>query len=321
MIYLQIVAGFVLLIGAAELMVRGAVMLAERFGVSPLVIGMTVVAIGTSAPELVVSVRAAFQGAPGLAVGNVVGSNIANVLLILGAAAMISPFQRSEGGLKRDSVILIGGTLLFIVLALRGELDTYAGAALLVGFFAFLGLSYWRESHDPGEAEEAEETIKEFEGWPKSLAGEIVAVVAGLVGLAAGAELLITGGVQVARTWGVSEEVIGLTLFAFGTSLPELAATIVAAWRGHGEVGIGNVLGSNVFNILGVAGVTAVLVPLPISDKVMAFDTWVMLAAALAMVPLVAFGWRLSRLAGAAMFAAYIGYVWLQARGVEGLVG
>jgi cation:H+ antiporter len=321
LIYLQIVVGFVLLIGTAELMVRGAVMLAERFGVSPLVIGMTVVAIGTSAPELVVSVRAAFQGAPGLAVGNVVGSNIANVLLILGAAAMISPFQRSEGGLKRDSVMLIGGTLLFIVLALRGELDAYAGAALLVGFFAFLGLSYWRESHDPGEAEEAEETIEEFEGWPKSLAGEIVAVVAGLVGLAAGAELLITGGVQVARTWGVSEEVIGLTLFAFGTSLPELAATIVAAWRGHGEVGIGNVLGSNVFNILGVAGVTAVLVPLPISDKVMAFDMWVMLAAALAMVPLVAFGWRLSRLAGAAMFAGYIGYVWLQARGVEDLVG
>lgn len=321
MIYLQVVAGFVLLIGAAELMVRGAVMLAERFGVSPLVIGMTVVAIGTSAPELVVSVRAGLQGAPGLAVGNVVGSNIANVLLILGAAALISPFQRSETSLKRDSVMLIGGTLLFVVLALRGALDIYAGGALLVGLFAFLGLSYWRDSHDIGGDEEAEESLKEFEGWPKSLGGEIVAVIAGLVGLAAGAEILISGGVQIARAWGVSEEVIGLTLFAFGTSLPELAATVVAAWRGHGEVGIGNVLGSNLFNILGVAGFTALLVPLPISANILGFDMWVMLAAALVMVPLVALGWRLPRLAGAAMVAAYLGYIWLQARGVERIIG
>jgi cation:H+ antiporter len=321
LIYLQVVAGFVLLIGAAELMVRGAVMLAERFGVSPLVIGMTVVAIGTSAPELVVSVRAGLQGAPGLAVGNVVGSNIANVLLILGAAALISPFQRSETSLKRDSVMLIGGTLLFIVLALRGSLDIYAGGALLVGLFAFLGLSYWRDSHDTGGEEEAEESLKEFEGWPKSLGGEIVAVLAGLIGLAAGAEILISGGVQIARAWGVSEEVIGLTLFAFGTSLPELAATVVAAWRGHDEVGIGNVLGSNLFNILGVAGFTALLVPLPISANILGFDMWVMLAAALVMVPLVALGWRLPRLAGAGMVAAYLGYIWLQARGVERIIG
>ncbi len=321
MIYLQVVAGFVLLIGAAELMVRGAVMLAERFGVSPLVIGMTVVAIGTSAPELVVSVRAGLQGAPGLAVGNVVGSNIANVLLILGAAALISPFQRSESSLKRDSVMLIGGTLLFVVLALRGSLDIYAGGALLVGLIAFLGLSYWRDSDDTGGDEDAEESLKEFEGWPKSLGGEIVAVLAGLIGLAAGAEILISGGVQIARAWGVSEEVIGLTLFAFGTSLPELAATVVAAWRGHGEVGIGNVLGSNLFNILGVAGVTALLVPLPISANILGFDMWVMLAAALVMGPLVALGWRLPRLAGAAMVAAYLGYIWLQAHGVERIIG
>ncbi len=321
MIYIQIVAGFALLIGAAELMVRGAVMLAERYGVSPLVIGMTVVAIGTSAPELVVSVRAGLEGAPGLAVGNVVGSNIANVLLILGAAALISPFQREAGALKRDSVMLVGGTVLFVALALRGELDGIAGAALLIGFAIFLGLSYWRESHEGGVDDDAEETLKEYEGWPKSLAGEIIAVLAGLVGLAIGAEILIDGGVQVARTLGVSEEVIGLTLFAFGTSLPELAATVVAAWRGHGEVGIGNVLGSNLFNILGVAGVTAVLVPLPISANIMGFDMWVMLAATLIMVPVVAFGWRLTRVAGAVMVAIYLGYIWLQAHGIEGIVG
>lgn len=319
MIYLQVFAGFALLVGAAELMVRGAVMLAERFGVSPLVIGMTVVAIGTSAPELVVSVRAAFEGAPGLAVGNVVGSNIANVLLILGVAALISPIQRNEKSLRRDSAMLIGGTLLFIALALRGVLDALAGGLLLFGFIVFLAISYWRDTHDAGGDDD--DTLAEFEGWPKSLAGEIFAVLAGLVGLAVGAEVLIDGGVQVARMFGVSEEVIGLTLFAFGTSLPELAATIVAARRGHGEVGIGNVLGSNLFNILGVAGVTAALVPLPLSAKVVGFDMWVMLAATLVMVPVVAFGWRLTRVAGGVLLAAYLVYVWLQSRGIEGIFG
>lgn len=317
--YLEVVVGFALLVGAAELMVRGAVMLAERFGVSPLVIGMTVVAIGTSAPELVVSVRAAFEGATGLSVGNVVGSNIANVLLILGVAALIMPIQRKEKSLRRDSAMLIGGTLLFVALTLRGVLDGLAGGLLLLGFAIFLGISYWRDTHEGGG--EDDDSLEEFEGWPKSLGGELFAVVAGLVGLAIGAEVLIDGGVQVARTWGVSEEVIGLTLFAFGTSLPELAATVVAAWRGHGEVGIGNVLGSNLFNILFVTGITASLVPLPLSEKVMNFDVWVMLGATLVMVPVVAFGWRLTRLSGGVLVAGYLFYVWLQARGLDGIIG
>ena len=318
MIYLEVAIGFALLVGAAELMVRGAVMLAERFGVSPMVIGMTVVAIGTSAPELVVSVRAAFEGATGLSVGNVVGSNIANVLLILGAAALIMPIQRKEKSLRRDSAMLIGGTLLFVALTFRGVLDAMAGGLLLLGFVIFLGISYWRDTHE-GDADD--DTLEEFEGWPKTLTGELIAVVAGLVGLALGAEVLIDGGVKVARSWGVSEEVIGLTLFAFGTSLPELAATVVAAWRGHGEVGIGNVLGSNLFNILFVTGITASLVPLPLSEKVMQFDVWVMLGATLVMVPVVAFGWRLTRLSGGVLVAAYLFYVWLQATGLQGIVG
>lgn len=318
MMYVQVLVGFVMLVGAAELLVRGAVMLAERYGVSPLVIGMTVVAVGTSAPELVVSVRAAFEGAPGLAVGNVVGSNIANVLLILGTAAIIKPIQRSEAGLRRDGAMLVGGTLLFVALAIRGELDALAGGLLLLGFFVFLAISYWRDTHN---GDDGDESLEEFEGWPKSVGGAAIAVVAGLVGLALGADILITGGVQVARQWGVSEEVIGLTLFAFGTSLPELAATVVAAWRGHGEVGLGNVVGSNLFNILGVAGVTASMVTLPLSEKVMSFDVWVMLAATLIMVPVLAFGWRISRFAGGLLCAGYLYYIWLQANGVESIIG
>ena len=317
MMYLQIIAGFVVLVGGAELLVRGAVMLAERFGVSPLVIGMTVVAVGTSAPELVVSVRAALAGAPGLAVGNVVGSNIANVLLIMGVAAAIMPVKKSESSLRRDGAMLVGGTLLFMALGYRGVLDNLAGGLLLIGFFIFLTISYWRDSAGNGDVDDS---LEEFEGWPKTTWGSVIAVLLGLFGLAAGAELLIVGGTEVARSFGVSEEVIGLTVFAFGTSLPELAATVVAAMRGHGEVGLGNVVGSNLFNILGVAGVTAVVAPLPLSDKVITFDMWVMLASTLILVPVLARGWRITRTAGGAMVAIYLVYIWAQTQGVEGLI-
>lgn len=317
MMYLQIIVGFVVLVGGAELLVRGAVMLAERFGVSPLVIGMTVVAVGTSAPELVVSVRAALAGAPGLAVGNVVGSNIANVLLIMGVSALIMPVKKSEASLRRDGAMLVGGTLLFMALGFRGDFDLLAGGLLLVGFFLFLTISYWRDTADDGEAE-ASEALEEFEGWPKTTWGSLIAVVTGLAGLAAGAELLIAGGTGVARSFGVSEEVIGLTVFAFGTSLPELAATVVAALRGHGEVGLGNVVGSNLFNILGVAGVTATVTPLPLSDKIVGFDMWVMLLSTLILVPVLARGWRITRTAGGAMLAAYLVYIWSQTQGIEG---
>ncbi|MBT6096187.1 MAG: calcium/sodium antiporter [Rhodospirillaceae bacterium] len=318
MMYLQVAIGLVVLVGGAELLVRGAVMLAERYGVSPMVIGMTVVAVGTSAPELVVSVRAALEGAPGLAVGNVVGSNIANVLLILGVAALIMPIKPSEAGLRRDGAMLVGGTLLFMALAARGELGTFAGILLLIGFFVFLAISYWRDKGGNGDAAES---LEEFEGWPKSALGSAIAVIVGLAGLIGGAEVLINGGVEIARSWGVSEEVIGLTLFAFGTSLPELAATVVAAWRGHAAVGLGNVLGSNLFNILGVAGTTALVAPLPISAQVISFDMWVMLASTLILVPVLAIGWRISRFTGGVLFAVYIGYIWLQAHGVERVLG
>jgi cation:H+ antiporter len=319
MMYLQVLIGFIVLVGGAELLVRGAVMLAERYGVSPMVIGMTVVAVGTSAPELVVSVRAAMEGAPGLAVGNVVGSNIANVLLILGVAALIMPIKPAEAGLRRDGAMLVGGTLLFMGLAMRGEMDVLAGVLLLIGFFVFLIISYWRDRDGGGD--EAKEALEEFEGWPKSTLGSVVAVFIGLAGLIGGAELLIMGGVEIARSWGVSEEVIGLTLFAFGTSLPELAATVVAAWRGHAEVGLGNVVGSNLFNILGVAGTTALVAPLPISAQVIGFDMWVMLASSLLLVPVLAIGWKISRAAGGVLFAAYIAYIWIQAQGVDNILG
>jgi len=321
MMYFQVLVGFVVLTGAAEVLVRGAVSLADRMGVSPLVIGMTVVAVGTSAPELVVSLDAALAGAPGLAVGNIVGSNIANVILILGVTCLVKPIVDGTAALKRDAAILMGGGLLFAGLCLRGELDLIAGIVLLVGFFTFLGVSYWRDSNDPEAAEEIIHEVEELEGKPKSLPVTLALVIAGLAGLAFGADILVDGGVAIAREFGISEEVIGLTVFAFGTSLPELAASVVAAMRGHSDIAIGNVVGSNLFNVLGVGGTAAVVVTLPVAPQILSFDLWVMLAASAFLLPVMVMGWRLTR-AGAVIFLILYGaYIWAQAYGVEQLLG
>ena len=321
MMYIEILVGFVILIGGAELLVRGAVTLAMRLGISPMVVGMTIVAIGTSAPELVVSVNAALEGATGLAVGNGIGSNIANVLLVLGVACLLMPILKRPAALKRDGAMLLFGTLLFVGLCLGKTLDSISGVLLLIGFFCFIGISYWRESSDPELAKDHVEEVDDLQGWPRSVGGAVAAVVAGLVGLAYGSELLVEGGSAVARTFGVSEEVIGLTLFALGTSLPELAATIVAATRGHADVGIGNVVGSNLFNILGVAGVASLTAPLPVADQILGFDIWIMLGSTVILVPVLVLGWRLTRVAGGAFVAAYCLYIWAQAYGVSNLIG
>ena len=315
--YLQVLAGFILLVGAAEFLVRGAVSLADRFGVSPLVIGMTIVAVGTSAPELVVSLDAVFEGSPGLAVGNIVGSNIANVLLILGATCMLKPIIVHPGSTPMDGWILTGGTAIFVGLCIYGDLDVVAAILLLSAFFGFLGANYWRHSRDPKAVEEAAQEVEDFQGGPKPLYVNLVMVIAGLAGLVYGADLLVEGGVQIARTFAVSEEVIGLTLFAIGTSLPELAASLVAAFRGHPAVAIGNVIGSNLFNILGVGGILGLVATIPVPAQIIEFDLWVLLASTLVLFPILVLNWRVPRITGVLLLVTYIGYVWVQAFGVE----
>ncbi len=317
LMYLQVLAGFIVLVGAAEILVRGAVSLADRFGISPLVIGMTVVAVGTSAPELVVSLDAIFADASGLAVGNIVGSNIANVLLILGATCFFKPIIDHPGSSPMDGWILIGGSILFLGLCLYGPLGITAGVILLIAFFGFLGASYWRNSHDPKAAKEAADEVIDLQGAPKPLFFAVIMVAVGLLGLGFGADLLVNGGVKIARTFGVSEEVIGLTLFALGTSLPELAASLVAAFRGHPAVAIGNVIGSNLFNILGIGGVMGLVAVVPIPEQILRFDIWVMFLATAVLLPVLVFNWRLPRTTGIALLVAYIGYVWIQAYGVD----
>lgn len=321
MMYLHVVGGFVILVVAAEMMVRGAVVLADRMGISPMVIGMTVVAFGTSAPELVVSLQAALNNAPGLAVGNIVGSNIANIWLILGAACLVTPILAKPDALRRDVALLVGGSIIFAAFVLRGELEVIAGLVLLVVFAGFLAASYFRGAEDPDVAQEQREEIEELEkGFINNVLVAALAAVIGVVGLAFGADMLVQGGSEIARSFGVPEEVIGLTLFAFGTSLPELAASVVAAYRGHPDVAIGNVIGSNVFNMLLVGGVMSVVTVVPVAGQVVDFDIWVMLAATVMLLPVLLGMIKLTRALAAVYFALYLGYVGAQAYGVNRLL-
>ena len=315
-ITLQIIGGFLLLLGGAEIMVRGAVALARRFGISALVIGMTVVALGTSAPELLVSLNAALSGAPGLAVGNVVGSNIANILLILGAAGLVTPIACAAAGLRRDGAILLAGTLIFSALSFRGVVDVWSGAVLLIAFSYFLWNSY-KGAAAGGTAGEAGDSGMP----PANLLVAVLMFLAGLAALLAGSELVVRGGVAAARLFGVSDAVIGLTVVALGTSLPELAASVVAAYRGHTDVALGNVVGSNLFNVLGVIGVVAVVTPVTVEARVVDFDIWIMIGATLLLLPFMMGGLRqIGRAPALAFLIMYIAYIGAIGLGVDRIV-
>ncbi len=320
MMYLMIAAGFVFLLGGADVFVRGAVAIAAKLNVSPLVIGLTVVAFGTSAPELLVSLDAALAGAGNMALGNVVGSNIANLLLIIGAAALVKPILVKPFALLRDSVMLVGGSLLFAWFCWRGEIGAWQGAVLLAALFVFLGGSYRRESGggDPEAADLHIQEIEEYKGLRGSSWALWMTMLAGLAGLVFGADLLVDGGVAVARKFGVAEEVIGLTVLAIGTSLPELAASVVAALRGHSDVAVGNVVGSNMFNVLAVVGIVSMVTPLKAPAQILEFDLWVMLAVTIIMIPYLLGKLRLGRGASVLFLTAYGAYITLQAYGVDG---
>jgi len=309
MMYLQLIGGFVVLLAAAEIFIRGAVSLAKILNIPPLVIGMTVVAIGTSAPELMVTLDASLSGSPGLAVGNLIGSNIANVLLILGVSCLLSPMKGPESANVRDSFVLMSGSALFAFFCFQGQLSLMSGGILFAAFLGFLVSTYRKESTDE---EATAEHIQEVEDMPSIAApmGVVVfTILVGLVGIIWGADLLVEGGVAIARVFGVSEEIIGLTVIAFGTSLPELAASLVAAFRGHSDIAVGNVVGSNLFNILGIAGVVSMVSPLPVSGATLSFDIWVMLGATALVLPILGGRWHPRRASGAFFLILYIAYI------------
>ncbi|WP_281824313.1 calcium/sodium antiporter [Jannaschia rubra] len=300
--FLMVAIGLLILIFAGDALVKGAVNLALRLGIPALVVSLTVVAFGTSAPELLVSVQAILNGAPGLALGNVVGSNTANVLLVLGIPALIATVHTSGCDTRRDFFYMLGATVLFIGLCLTGELVWWNGLILLVVLGGVLVATFLSSRGEKVEVEGAQPGLP---GWRVT-----VYLLIGLIGLPLGANLLVNGATSIARSVGVSETVIGLTLVAVGTSLPELATTVMAAIRRHADVALGNVIGSNLFNLLGIMGVAVLVGPVPVEATFLSKDLWVMLAATLMLVPFVFWGRDITRLWGISLSALYCGYLW-----------
>ena len=320
MTYFLIIAGFALLLFGGESVVRGSVALAQRLGISPLIVGLTIVGFGTSLPEMVVSVNAALVGSPGLAVGNVVGSNIANILLILGVAAIIAPIAVSPGAVKRDLLGMSTVTLVYVGLGMSGQIVFWQGALMLIALMSYIGFTVWHDNKSNDEvAELHREEAAEMGTIPLRTVSIAGIIIVGLFAVVVGAEWLVTGATTLAMEFSVPEEVIGLTVVAIGTSLPELATSIVAAYRGHSDVCVGNVLGSNLFNLFGITGVTAMFTPLPFSDKIVSFDLWILLAATALIIPFMLSGRRISRLEGSILLVLYVGFIASQFLGMSGM--
>lgn len=303
--------GLVLLTVGGEALVRGALAAARRLGVSPLLAGLVIVGFGTSAPELVVSVQAALKGTPEIAMGNVIGSNIANILLILGISALIMPLVTHIRSLRRDGLTMLFATLLFMGLASFGGLARWEGALLVAVLVIYLVWAYRTEREDSTspEAELHKAESEEIEVVPMSIPVTLLAIVGGLVMLIYGADRFLLGAVGLGQALGVPEAIIGLTLVAVGTSLPELAVSIVAAVRKHADVAVGNIIGSCIFNLLSILGIAALVMPLPLTGRLFAIDQFVMLAATVALLLFLFFGLRLSRFKGALLLAGYVVYI------------
>ena len=298
MTYILFAVGLAGLFFGGNWLVQGASALALRFRVPPLVIGLTVVGFGTSTPELLVSVQAALAGAPGIAIGNVVGSNIANILLILGVAAVIGPIAANVGALRRDLGWMMGAALVTVPVFWSGMVGRWEGLLLFAGILLYIAICL----RQAGSEDEPE--VVPAPAWRAT-----AEVVGGLVLLLIGARLLIDSATDIARTFGVSEAVIGLTIVAIGTSLPELATSVVAAFRGERDIALGNVVGSNIFNILSILGITALVTPIPVEARFLSVDVPVMIGVSLLLVAVIWFGKGMGRAAGAAFLLAYAVYV------------
>lgn len=309
---LLLIFGLVILVVAGDVLVRGAAALARHWGIPALIVGLTIVAFGTSAPELVVSVGAVLDGVGNMAAGNVVGSNIANVLLALGLPALIMAIPTNLSGVARNTFVCVVATVLFMGLAFLGNpLIWWQGGILFAGIVIYL---IWmamlaRAGVDESILEEMADIEEGKSGLPKSVWLDLVYVAAGLVGLFLGGELIVNNAVTLASGLGVSETIIGLTIVAIGTSLPEITTVIVATLRGHSEVAIGNVLGSNIFNIFAVMGAAGLAGPVYFEQNLYRFDLWVMLIATIVLMLFVMTRKPICRKTGAIFVSAYILYM------------
>lgn len=302
-----LIGGLALLCLGAEFLIRGAVALALRIGISPLVVGLTVVAFGTSSPEIVVGIKAALDGNGGIAVGSVIGSNICNIGLILAVGILVKPIRVHVKLLQRDVPILLLVTLLVPLTLIGGTISRFEGVLLVTTLIAYILYNIYGSSHeeDPEARDEFEEELAHppFRPWIT-----IVLIVGGVAGLAVGGRLLLHGGIGLASQLGISETVVGLTVVAFGTSLPELATTIAAARRGHGDIAVGNAIGSNMMNLLAVLGLSALVRPLTFSG-INLFEIGVLIAFTALLLPLMFTDFTLKRLEGLLLLTGYVGFV------------
>lgn len=304
-----LVVGLVLLFLGGEAILRGSIALAHRFHLSTLFVSMVIVGFGTSLPELMVSLTAALSGVSDIAIGSVAGSNIANILFILGFAAVLAPVACSGREVRRDAVAVLMVSIVLVGLSFNGVVDRAAGAVMVAALVTYLTFAFLVERRNGKKGKEILKRVEQDIGVQRlALSTAIMFCVAGLAFLAVGAYALVEGATAIARQLGVSDAIIGLTLVAIGTSLPELATVIVAAYRRHADVVMGNVLGSNLFNVLGILGTTAIVTPIPIAGRIADIDVWIVLGVALLLAPLV---WRrpsIGRAEGFAFLSLYVLY-------------
>lgn len=310
--FAMLLAGLVLLVFAGDFLVKGAVGLAERLDIPALIIGLTIVAFGTSAPELFVSLSSAFKGVPDIAVGNVVGSNIANVLLVMGVPALLANIHANQRGLSRNVAIMLVFTVAFMWMISDGMLSRIEGIILFAGLTIFLVAQILR-ARAAMMAEDEEEIPPDYHDEigeaPHSPLMITVFLVGGIIGLPIAANMTVSGASAIATAFGVSEAVIGLTIVAIGTSLPELATSFMAAWRKEADVALGNIIGSNVFNLAAIMGITGMVTALPVADVIISRDMWAMLATSI-LLAVICFGKiTTGKLLGGMMVVAYCAYI------------
>jgi cation:H+ antiporter len=307
--YALLFLGLIILIAGAEFLVRGAVRLALRFAISPLVIGMTIVSFGTSAPELLVSLKGVLSGYPDVSVGAVVGSNIANLGLVLGVTVLIFPIVVKRNSIRIDWPMLMLSSLLFYIFAFDEEIVLWEGLVFVLILSAF---TFWlvRKSRIEGKALQAEAEIPD-EAPKNSILKDILFIVLGLAGLYFGSDWLVSSVVIIAENFGISEKVISVSVVAFGTSVPELVTSAVAAFRKETDISIGNLIGSNIFNIFAILGITALVHPLSINPSVMTFDVFFMIGIALLLLPFMVFGKKVGRFKGLVLILFYSVYIYI----------
>lgn len=300
--YVYLGVGLIGLFFGGEALVRGSVGIARRMAIPPLLIGLTVVGFGTSTPELLVSVEAAWRGVPDIALGNVIGSNLANIMLIIGLSALIWPIRVTGATLRRDTAVMMAAVLVLLPLFAMGQVGRLAGLGLLAGLVGYL---VWAYRH-PGETEPEDLSLPA----PASTLVSGLWVIGGLIALMVGARFLVDGAVNIARGYGISEAFIGLTIVAVGTSLPELATSLIAALRRQSEIAIGNIVGSNIFNVLGILGATALITPIQVAPRFVRFDLPVLIAVSLVLTALLLTRPVIGRAVGVVLLIGYAAYVW-----------